>query len=73
MLASVNRDERVFIDPDRLDLRRADVTRHVTFGNGNHFCVGAPITRLAMRVSLPLLVEMHGTRTRDRAGARRAL
>jgi glutamate-1-semialdehyde 2,1-aminomutase len=57
VLGSANRDERVFADPDRLDLRRANATRHVAFGNGIHFCVGAPLTRLAMRVALPLLVD----------------
>jgi cytochrome P450 len=56
VLGSANRDERVFADPDRLDLRRAS-KRHVAFGNGIHFCVGAPLTRLAMRVALPLLVD----------------
>ena len=56
VLGSANRDERAFADPDRLDLRRAS-TRHVAFGNGIHFCVGAPLTRLAMRVALPLLVD----------------
>jgi cytochrome P450 len=55
VLGSANRDERVFADPDRLDLRRAS-TRHIAFGNGIHFCVGAPLTRLAMRVALPQLV-----------------
>jgi cytochrome P450 len=57
VLGSANRDERVFADPDRLDLRRANATRHVSFGNGIHFCVGAPLTRLAMRVALPLLID----------------
>lgn len=66
VLASANRDERVFTDPDRLDLRRVGATRHVAFGNGIHFCVGAPLTRLAMRVALPLLVA---TLPEDDAGS----
>jgi cytochrome P450 len=57
VLGSANRDERVFAAPDRLDLRRADATRAVSFGTGIHFCIGAPLTRLAMRVTLPLLAD----------------
>jgi hypothetical protein len=47
--ASANRDERRWPDPDRLDVTR-DPQRHVSFGEGIHHCLGAPLARLEARV-----------------------
>lgn len=47
--ASANRDERVFTDPDRLDLTRAP-NPHVSFSDGPHVCLGAHFARLQLRV-----------------------
>ena len=46
---SANRDERVFADADTFDARRSP-NRHLTFGVGEHFCVGAHLARLEARI-----------------------
>ena len=48
--ASANRDEDVFTDPHRFDIRRSNARKQLTFGNGVHFCLGAPLARLEMKI-----------------------
>ena len=45
-----NRDEREFADPDRLDVRRR-IVRHLAFGHGVHFCLGAALARVSRHAS----------------------
>ena len=54
--ASANRDEAVFADPFRFDVRR-DPNPHLTFGHGNHFCLGANLARVEMRLVFEGLLE----------------
>jgi cytochrome P450 len=55
MLSSANRDETVFQDPDRLDITR-DPNRHLAFGVGMHYCLGAPLARMEGAIALNALL-----------------
>ncbi len=48
-IGSANRDESRFVDPHEFDLTRGG-NRHVAFGIGSHYCIGAPLARLTARI-----------------------
>ena len=58
-LSSANRDPGQFPDPDRFDIERAE-KRHLSFGFGAHFCVGASIARMVARVAFETLLGRFG-------------
>jgi cytochrome P450 len=55
VLGEANRDDEEFSDADTFDLRRERARRHLSFGKGIHFCLGAPLARMQGEVVLRLL------------------
>jgi pimeloyl-[acyl-carrier protein] synthase len=56
MIGAANRDPDQFSDPDRLDISR-NPNRHVTLGHGVHYCLGAALARLELRVAVASFLD----------------
>lgn len=57
VLGSANRDSDVFPDADKFDITRVSKVEHVGFGDGIHYCLGAPLVRMGAPVTFRMLLE----------------
>ncbi len=67
LTGAANRDHRAFADPDAIDVERT-FARHVAFGYGIHFCLGAALARLEGKIALEETLRRFPSWTIDRAG-----
>ena len=56
LIGSGDRDPAAFTDPDQLDIGRAE-NRHLAFGMGMHYCLGAPLARMEGQIAIPALLR----------------
>jgi cytochrome P450 len=64
MPGAINRDPAQFPDPDRLDITRKE-NRHLAFGYGIHFCLGAPLSRIEGQIAIGTLIHRMKTLVLD--------
>jgi cytochrome P450 len=60
-LASANRDETLFADPDAFDINRPNVRSHLSFGAGPHVCPGAALARAEARIAVNAFLDRFET------------
>ena len=69
VIASADHDPERFEDPDALDITRSD-NKHLAFGKGIHFCLGAPLARMEGQIAInTLLRRMPDLRLKDSPGS----
>ncbi|MFL6155120.1 MAG: cytochrome P450 [Marmoricola sp.] len=70
-VGSANHDETVFTNAEEFDIHRdkAELAKHIAFGGGRHFCLGANLARLEAQIALRQLVERAATIEVDQANA----
>jgi cytochrome P450 len=56
-IGSANRDDAHYDDPDRFDLHRANKGDHVSFGLGEHYCLGAHLARMETRIAVSAMLD----------------
>lgn len=56
-ISAANLDENKFLQADRFDLHRSGNEKHLTFGKGPHFCLGAPLARLEAEIALTTFIS----------------
>lgn len=56
-LGAANHDPDVFVDPEAFDIRRPDARNNISFGKGNHYCLGARFAKFEAKVVLEVLAE----------------
>jgi cytochrome P450 len=65
IIAAANRDPRIFANPDTFDIARSP-NRHLSLGEGIHFCIGAPLARLVGSIAIGSIMERYsGLRLAD--------
>jgi cytochrome P450 len=70
VIGAANRDEREYRDPDRFDIGRT-IRTQIAFGEGVHFCIGAPLARLESRIALEEFTKRFPRYAVDESRARR--
>jgi cytochrome P450 len=56
-MSAANMDEDMFDDPFSLNIHRSNNKKHLTFGKGQHFCMGAPLARLELKLALKTFLQ----------------
>lgn len=55
--AAANREPAAFDDPNTFDIFRKDASRHISFGKGIHYCLGAGLSKMEARIALEVLTQ----------------